>query len=434
MTALAGFCWFETTLTIAKLIKVVKGKMMNNKKVSIVALSLICSPTVFANNTVSNFDEWFSAGQVHGAVKSYYFSQTFDKDGSHDSQVWANGGNITFSTAQFKGLELGGEFQGSYIGSIDDKDSKTAGSMDADGAILSESYLKYTLGDTMFKGGRQHFSSPLIADSGSRLIRESFEMYQIRNKTISNTEVSAGYVSKYQTRTDKSYYADNDFVEFDKNGTGRPGDFYDIGDSGMWFVQVNTSPFEAIDIQAQYANVIGEVEALYTDIKYTLPIPLHSYIAAQYYTNSWDDSNFDNNDLFGVKVGANHENFEFFAAFTTASGSEGEHRVFRGIGQGAYSQYTTTTKTAGVDAFEAGTDSYQLGVGYKYKQLDGKLKFTSFDNPEIGKDLDEWTLNLFYNFSGKLKNCALSVDFTILDYENNDKDATDLRTRFIYKF
>lgn len=116
------------------------------------------------------------------------------------------------------------------------------------------------------------------------------------------------------------------------------------------------------------------------------------------------------------------------------SGSEGEHRVFRGIGQGAYYQFTTTTKTAGVNAFEAGTDSYQLGVGYKYNQLDGKLRFTSFNNPEVGKDLDEWTLNLVYGFSGDFKNCLVSVDFSVLDYENNDKDATDLRTKFIYKF
>ncbi|WP_244859106.1 OprD family outer membrane porin [Shewanella dokdonensis] len=189
---------------------------MSNKNISIFTLSFIFSTSVFANDTVSSFDQWFSAGNVHGAMKSYYFVQTFDKDGSHDSQIWANGGNITFNTGKFNGFELGGEFQGSYINSINDKDAKTAGNMDADGAILSESYLKYTLGNTIFKGGRQHFSSPFVANSGSRLIKESFEMYQIRNHSLVNTEISAGYVSKYQTRTDKSYYADNDFVDFEK--------------------------------------------------------------------------------------------------------------------------------------------------------------------------------------------------------------------------
>lgn len=408
--------------------------MMSNKKLSVLALGLICSTSAFANETASSFDKWFSEGSVHGAMKSYYFAQTFDKEGSHDSQIWANGGNIAFNTAELNGFELGGEFQGSYINSRNDRDGKTAGSMDADGAILSESYLKYTLGDTIFKGGRQHFSSPFVADSDSSLIKESFEMYQIRNKSLLNTEISAGYVTKYQTRTDKSYYADIDFVEFEQNGTGRPGEFYDIGDSGMWFAQVNTSPSKKIKIQASYADVIGEVKALYADVKYTLPIPLKSYIAAQFYTNSWDNPDFANNNLFGIKSGANHNNFEFFAAYTTVSGSEGEHRVFRGIGQGAYYQFTNTTTTGGVNAFEAGTDSYQLGVGYKYNQLDGKLRFTSFNNPEVGKDLDEWTLNLVYGFSGDFKNCLVSVDFSVLDYENNDKDATDLRTRFIYKF
>ncbi|WP_345847659.1 OprD family outer membrane porin [Shewanella algae] len=408
--------------------------MMSNKKLSVLALSLICSTSAFANEPASSFDKWFSEGSFHGAMKSYYFVQTFDKEGSHQSQIWANGGNIVFSTAELNGFELGGEFQGSYITSRDDPDGKTAGSMDADGAVLSESYLKYTLGDTTFKGGRQHFSSPFVADSGSRLIKESFEMYQIRNKSLLNTEISAGYVTKYQTRTDKSYYRDNDFVKFEQNGIGRPGGFYDIGDSGMWFTQINTSLSNEIRVKGQYADVIGEVKALYADVKYTLPIPLKSYIAAQLYTNSWDNSDFTNNNLFGVKFGANHNDLEFFAAITTVSGSAGEYRVFRGVGQGAYSQFTKTTKTAGVAAFEAGTDSYQLGVGYRFNQLDGKLRVTSFDNPEVGKDLDEWTLNLVYGFVGDFKNCIISVDFTVLDYENNDKDATDLRAKFTYKF
>ena len=32
------------------------------------------------------------------------------------------------------------------------------------------------------------------------------------------------------------------------------------------------------------------------------------------------------------------------------------------------------------------------------------------------------------------ENTKLSLDFSILDYENDQKDATDLRTRLIYSF
>ena len=99
-----------------------------------------------------------------------------------------------------------------------------------------------------------------------------------------------------------------------------------------------------------------------------------------------------------------------------------------------YTIFTATTKTAGVAAFEAGTNSYQLGLGSTISNIKGKLFYTSFDNPIVGKDLNEWTVNLAYQFDGKLANCGISVDFSILDYENNQKDATDLRTKFSYSF
>ena len=68
--------------------------------------------------------------------------------------------------------------------------------MDAEGAILSEAYLQYDLYNTKFKGGRQHFSSPLVADSGSRVIKEAFEMYFLKNADIKDTEITAGWISK----------------------------------------------------------------------------------------------------------------------------------------------------------------------------------------------------------------------------------------------
>ena len=105
--------------------------------------------------------------------------------------------------------------------------------------------------------------------------------------------------------------------------------------------------------------------------------------------------------------------------------------VVRGIGQGAYSQFTATTKTAGVDAFKAGTDAWQVGTGYKFGKLKTELKYTRFDQPTVNADLDEITLNLAYPITKAL---VAQIDYSILDYENDTKDATDLRTRLIYSF
>ncbi len=415
-----------------------KGERMK-KRLSVLGIAVLVgvagfTGTASADDDAATLTEMFLKGKVKGSLKSYYFAETFDGAGKNDSQIWANGGHLGYTTGKFYGLRLGGEFQTSLVGSINDDDAKTASSMDAEGAVLSEAFLQYDLYNSKFKGGRQHYASPLVANSGSRLIKESFEMYSISNTDIPDTELTAGWVSKYQTRTDKSSYGDNAFVEYETNGSGRPGDFYDVGDDGMPILYMKNSSLKNLEVQAQYANVIDEVQGVYADATYTFDLEYKPYVAAQYFYTDWDDSIKDSNDLIGFKTGVNIVGADLFAGYTTAGGSAGDERVFRGLGQGAYYNYTTTTKTSGADAFEADTDAYQVGVEYTFADLTGTLRYTTFDRPVDGVDLDEWTLNLLYKFSGKLKNLSASVDFSVLDYENDDKDATDLRTRLIYAF
>lgn len=82
-------------------------------------------------------------------------------------------------------------------------------------------------------------------------------MYQVSSSHFDGTDISIGYVTKYQTRTDKSFYVDNEFVDFDFNGSGSPGDFYKIGNDGVFFVQVNKRIAKKFKVNSQYANVIN---------------------------------------------------------------------------------------------------------------------------------------------------------------------------------
>ena len=401
---------------------------------SIVAMGL--TTNVFADDDATTLREAFTKGKAGGSLKSFYYAETFETETKENSGIWANGGNLEFVTGKLHGLRLGGEFQASFLGYKDDESGITKGSMDAEGAVMSEAYLQYDLGKTGFKGGRQHINLPLIGNSGSRLIKESFEGYFLTNTDIPDTAISIGWLRKYQTRTDQSNYADNWFVDYDENGTGKPGDFYDIGDDGIVSLYLKNGSVKNLTVQAHYTDVLDEVAGLYTDAKYTFAeVSTKPYIAGQYYYTNYDDSAKDDNYLLGFRAGLNVVGVDLFAGYTTVGGSAGDARVYRGIGQGAYYNYTDTTKTAGVAAFEAGTDSYQVGVGYNYeKSLTSKLRFTRFDNPIDNADLDEYTLNLAYNFSGILENWSVAVDFSVLDYENDQKDATDLRTRLVYTF
>jgi len=129
---------------------------------------------------------------------------------------------------------------------------------DANGVVLSELFAQYDLYKTRFKGGRQHLVLPLIANSGSRLIKESFEGYFLSNTDIPGTTVSIGWVDKYQTRTDKTRYADGWFVEFEENGSGRFSDFYDIGSDGHVSLYLQNNSLENLLVQAHYTEVLGE--------------------------------------------------------------------------------------------------------------------------------------------------------------------------------
>jgi len=408
-----------------------------NKALSVIAVTglLFVCGQVQAEENDSPLVNFFKNGSVSGQLKTYYYAQTFEGDGLSNSQIWVNGGDLNYKTADLYGVMLGTTFQASFVGYINDDDGKTAGTMDADGAVLSEAYLQYSYDKLSTKLYRQYMDTPLLKGSSSRFIKESFEAYQISSANIPDTTVTVAYVDKYQTRTDKSYYADNWFVDYDEYGTGKPGDFYKIGDNGSYFIYLKNNSINGLVIQGQYLDVVDEVASIYGDATYTFDIDLKPYAAVQYFYSIYDQDDKSDNDLIGFKTGLTVTDFEFFAAFTSAGGDENDAAVFRGVGQGAYAQFTTTTKTAGVDAFSAGTDAYQIGTGYKFEdRVSTKLYYTKFDKAADNSDLNEYTLNFLYKMHGWAEGLSLAVDFSYLDYENDQKDATDLRTRLIYSF
>jgi hypothetical protein len=384
------------------------------------AIFVLLPLSASADDDTTSLKEFFKQGTVEGQLKTYFFAQSFDGDGLNDSEIWVNGGNLSYKTAKLYGFRLGATFQASFVGHKDDEDGKTAGTMDADGAVLSEAYLAYKYTNTRVKLNRQYISGfPLLSGSGSRMIRESFTGYLVQNEDIPGTVLTAGLVTEYQKRTD---------------GAGDIGDFDDIGDDGMIIFHASNTSVKDLALQFMYANILDDVIGYYADAKYTIDVQFKPYVAAQIYYTDYDDDSLDSNSLYGLKAGMKITDFDLFAGYTSSGGDLGDARVFRGIGQGAYYVYTATTKSSGFFAYDADTTSYQIGAAYKYMGFAGKFRFSIFDSPAANSDLDEYTLNLLYKFSDWAEGFSVSVDFTLLDYENDDKDATDLRTRLIYSF
>lgn len=389
-------------------------------KISLIASLAISSSSLFAADSIS---EAFTNGKFKGELKSFYYAQTFDSPTTKDSSIWVNGGSFNYVTDSYKGISLGGTFQTSHVTSIDDESSKTKSTMDAQGSVLSEAYFQYNLNNTTFKGGRQFIKTPLLAGSGSRLIKESFEAYLLANTDIPNTTIVAGKVTKYQQRTD--FTTTSPFTSANTGANGGPGEFEKIGTDGINTIYIKNTSIPNLTAQFQYAGAVDIANLIYVDAKYNFG---PAYVAAQYYDTNYDASTSTDSSMYGLKIGANVADIDLFAGYTS---TDDDGDVVRGLGQGAYAQYTATTKTAGANAFKAGTDSWQIGAGYTFDKLKTKLRYSQFDQPTANSDLDETTLNLQYTFN---KNLKVELDYSILDYEAANSDATDLRTRLIYSF
>ena len=388
----------------------------------IVKLSLVASMAVAGLSTstfaAESISEAFKNGKVKGSVKSFYFAKSTDANTANkDSSIWVNGGSLNYVTDSFKGLVLGATFQTSHVGSIDDKGAtKTfSATMDAQGSVLSESYIQYTIDNTTFKGGRQYISTPLLAGSGSRMIKQSFEGYLLSNTDIPDTTVVVGNVRKFAARTD----GNGNVGTFDKLGTG----------SGVSTIYAKNSSVPNLTLQFQFADYDKTASLVYVDGVYKIPTDFKPYIGLQYFDTSTDNSANKDNSLVGAKVGANIEGVDLFFGYTSASGKAGDNNVNHGVGSAAFANYTTTTETAGADAFKAGTDAMRFAVGYSFAGVNAKVAYTTFDN--LTNDLDETTLNVSYKFT---KDLTGSIDYSIMEYETVNTDKTALRTKLTYSF
>jgi hypothetical protein len=404
--------------------------MKCNKNVLVIAMAMAgISGSALASDTLADA---FSDGQFKGQVKSYYFDESYDSNEAADNNIWTNGGFVNYNTAEFYGFSFGTTLQTSHVTNIDDPADKMKTSMNAQGAVMSESYIGYKYNNTSFKGGRQYMALPLIKSSGSRLIKESFEAYSITNTDLPNTLVSLANVTKYQTRTDKATKYTNAATFFnDDVQRGDVGGFYDIGTDGAVSLYIKNNSVENLNLQAHYVDFIDEVADLYVDATYTFGGEFHPFVAAQYYGSNYDDAATEDSSLMGYKVGASFGGYNVHASYTTV---DQDGSVNRGIGEAATASFTSSTLTSG--NYNADADTWQVGVAKSFADLKLKLFHTETDNPISKNQLTQTYLDVGYTLSGAFKGCSTSIRYTVYDYgtDADAKDKGELRAKFFYSF
>lgn len=253
-------------------------------------------------------------------------------------------------TDKYYGFDLGATFQVSGVANVDGTNRFTYDE-DASGVVLSESYIAYAKHNSNLKVGRQYIGTPLLAGSGSRLIRQSFQGYTFTNTDIPNTKLFLAYVNRFQMRTD----ANGNPGEFTKVFNTNRGVYERTLNDGAYSILVTNNSIKNLTANIQYLDAIDNFKSEYIDAKYDLGnISLSGqYIGTQY------DTNEDNGNFLALKVSGDYNNFNF--ALATSKTTDGD--VESGLGYGADTSFTGNDIYGGIFSYRKDAKAYKVSIG-----------------------------------------------------------------------
>jgi hypothetical protein len=384
-------------------------------KLSLVAsLSLIATQALSADSIAQAFEK----GTISGEIKSQYFQKEVGT--SHDKvSIWTNGGNLSYKTGSYYGLKAGVTVQASTVTADDLDNAPSAYNKDQNvsGAVVSEAYLQYTRANTTAKVGRQYISTPLVAGSGSRIFKESFEGIVVSNTDLPNTTVVLGYVDKEQYRTD---------IASGGTDVKAVSGFENVQD-GAYTLYVNNKSIENLSIDAQYAfiksdnSLNDDIKAFYAAASYDMDA--FTISAQTYQTDNGATSNSDGSE-FGISLATTIDKLSLSASYTTI---DDEADIVSGIGNGADYIYTASWIYGGI--YSADTDAYKLTAGYQVTDnLSVDLWYSAWDTSSSDTQ-SETNLIATYKFD---KN--LSATLVYADYDNIPTESYRSRLYVSYKF
>ena len=343
---------------------------------------------------------------------------------------------LGYKTASFYGFSLGLTAQGS-ASPFADSDGKAYynGDMYGSGAVLSESYLAYSAGKTTAMVGRMFLDTPLVSGSGSRIIKEAFEGAAIINTDLPNTTLIAGYVQKFQSRTDR----DGNVGKFTrKSVTTNSSINVDINDGAYTFAAINKSipgltltgayayaeAFDAVDVNIAYVEALYEGKA--GEIGYTLGV--------QDYYNAFDNAGTpdDTINLYAVKAGLSFKGINGTVAFSQVSDDAVVgNAIASGLGNGADLLYTDPV--IAMNGYNRDTKSYLIDLNYDITAAAniGARYVLAEMGAGIDADVSSTAVYGTYKFEGALKGFSLGAQY---EKQGQDGDGNDVWVKANYKF
>jgi hypothetical protein len=431
----------------------------------------------------------FKNGKVNGELRAWYFDRdtgvstpTPVPNGTTATQlgnvnkgnesIFATGVTLGYVTDSLYGLSLGMTVQSSYSPFANDQEKQVyASDMFGSGAVLSEAYIQYQIGKTTAKIGRQYIATPLVAGSGSRMIKESFEGAVVVNTDIPATTVFGGYVDKFQGRTTDITktipFNQSDIGEFTKSavfygvgttsGTGANRSSNILTFDGAYTLGAINKSIPNLALTAQYVFVndvaaLGDANVFYGEGNYVVPLSNMKVILDANYRGSRTSSGLDfvhvEGDMYQGRVGIK-ELAGFGASFAYSTVSS-DQSVLLGAGNGPTTYTAPLIKAAEVTS-GANTDAYKLAATYDFSQVNvtGLRALVEY----VYVDQDAVTRLVYNGVGAKTKNTfwegQIAYDIPSLkgltlslEYENDKKEVAaapdvtinEMRFRANYKF
>ena len=369
----------------------------------------------------------FKNGKVSGALQSYYFNED---DGVKSVDIITNGVDLSYKTGSFMDFSAGFTFQSAFSPWADaDAKAKAgfAGDMYGSGGVLSEGYLQYANSGFFAKAGRQYISTPLVAGSGSRVTKESFEGYLAGYTGIKGLTLAGGYVTKMQTRTDGA----GNIGKFTKTAkTVTPG-AYTVTFDGA-YTALAAYKADAFSVNAQYLNVQNvnggsdDASVYYVDGTYNIPMDSVKVALSAQYGASSGINGFEGNKL-GAKVAMTMGDLYAHVAYTTNDNTD---KTLAGVGNGADWGYAGGLIYG--NNYNPGVDTVGLKVGYKVAGVGLAAMYSDY-SVSGGNDYNTLGAQASYSVPGVLKGLGFLVQYDTKNI-SGAADQSYFRFKANYKF
>lgn len=388
---------------------------MKIAKLSLVAIMFAgLSASAFGSDTLADA---FKNGKVNGKIKSYFIDTAYDGV-SVDKDAFAVGGILKYTTGNFKGFSVGLGFQTSHTLGLDHdagdstKDDTTVSIQET---MLSEAYLDYKINKTTIRVGRSFIKTPLVANSGSRLLKDYFTSGLVMDKSFANTTIIAGAITHWTSRNNvETNYDKPIYMVYGKTEI-----------AGFGFTA------QAVFNDSKASGTEDGTKDYYLETTYTIPMETPLTIGAQYIGYEADAA--ADSYMYGVKAELKIAELGLGAYYNS---TDDDNKVRGGWGTAKDPSYNDLYTINGT---LAGTDSYQGKVTYDFdkmgmKGLKAMVRYAQYnDYGAEGIDANSLDMDVAYKFAGSLKGLSTQVIYAMTEIDNKD-DFNHLRVKLNYKF